>query len=744
MKLKKIKGLLGLFAVLCIAQAVSADFRVVNQTRDEVGEVFIKGDEAWVNGTVEGYKEDSIHLKGISQRAILGTLNLNMGELYEYVEYEGMFGNFSKWVKKDTHMAGMINTQFDSAKVSLQKEGRNRTVEKVNLSDGSTYFQEETYFEKVWNIMYCPLWSRSFWTCDSGWETSDKELNQTATSITFSTDRFSGWIGGTYKYHDLEATSNQDLCSTPGSEGFTNTQCDGTNTILGNESEIVFLDFDSMSMNRSSGGNNRDLAMDLLATGTQSQAHNTRAYIYIPSTYDYPSGTTLLFGASNTGTQKTAAISFLLLSNGQVRCQYDETHYNGNPTKSSPYIIAADAWNYFEYRINSSPSGANDVVECYINGNLILNATSLSFTHGNPAKLVFFGHPDGTNLATGTIYYDELRIAPKYIGGYPQILSQTDNRVNGAVFESENLTATVVVNDSDGDLNTSRVIFQTWDPNRVPILISNHTPLNIDNTTFIINYSENNYSRSPFVQPSINFRWTLQDANQQTWYGETQSLGLFNTVAGTETLLPLNNTEYNITAGNWTLVTFQCNGSDMNNTQDLRNITLYTNRTGTWSAEATASYEEYSTNWDAPSITLNLTTENGRIRWNCLARLHEEIEGLNTSDYVWGTDKYIVINADWEEWKTAVILLLGGVTAALIYLSQNLSEDHTPLKIFYFTSGLTLIIVGVPLGVELANRSIPLSTTLYQVASTTFIVVTAYIMIRYGVETFKAMIPRER
>ena len=473
---------------------------------------------------VEGfgiYEGSEINFTGLDSKG-LKDFTLDLGEYYEEIiipnicdeeDYECMRqpDEYEKVVLSGTVMFGSEDElSFKEASLKLKRNDC-QTYEYVeDIGWGQTYIYNKTVCPDI-ELIHCDK-VKDF-TCYSGWETYDsKEIEITNEYILLNINELSGWIGTSYFYTDFEG-NDSNLCN--GGLGYTNGKCDGSNTFTGNAVPRFFNKQSGLSRDESGSGNKRAYAWKALGTIPQ-RSHYSRVYIYLNESDYNLTGAVSLFGAiPQSG--KTTTCGFRFTDDKQLRCIYDESTASPSGTKSTGIIDMSrdnlfDRWFELEYYVNASPSGDNDICECYINGELWQSVTDLNYDNINASRFTYVGQ--ATNAERGQIYsyYDEHRAAPILIGTYPRITDATGSDPHENVdFDLQGLIKDFNLN---LDINTS--ILGYWDSNVVPPIRTYETAVCANMTPAAMRGNRNS---SFNLSNSIAEYWFDNDAT----YGESDS-----------------------------------------------------------------------------------------------------------------------------------------------------------------------------------------------------------------------------
>jgi len=150
---------------------------------------------------------------------------------------------------------------------------------------------------------------------------------------------------------------------------------------------------------------------------------------------------------------------------------------------------------------------------------------------------------------------------------------------------------------------------------------------------------------------------------------------------GTERAIDINKPYVTLTApANGTTletssVTLNCTVRSLNG-QDLVNVTLYTNKTGSWQAEQTTSYG--GTNDTAVNASFTLSLSDGSYHWNCLAWNNESNSSLAPSNNTFSIDTRTLAVS--EQLSPTLVAAAGNVTVnGCVVLSDGTNASDTAL-----------------------------------------------------------------
>ena len=429
-----------LVVAVSLVESNSSNIKIINQDGREIAEANLVGNDLVITSTTENYQIDEITIKKMKE--IPDTIHL--GEFKQTLQAGYIIEN-PITIESNTHLLGILNElTFDEATIKLKKDFKTRTVWTYN--ENLTKIEvEEIFSPEIASILKCEDWS-SNWECNSNFIKTDISSTQTDEYIIFTVNSFSGWLGNSYFYADLEGTDT-NLCN--GGEEYSDGVCSGANAITGEENNTVYMDFESGKITDQNG----DERVFVYATyDTDKSLLNDRVYFYLDDNFSVdPSDNYRIFGLFDYPDQDPQ-VQVYLNSSLYLGCAHQQGNASTLATCSGQTMqnIDKEKWYYVETYYNYTEGN----LTCYLNGEVFCSETGLSFDDNIKGTIVgqFNTNIDGQ----GVWYWDEHRSSDQYIGGYPVIENFTnsldaDNKTYENVYAQFNAS----VFDYDGDFDSA-------------------------------------------------------------------------------------------------------------------------------------------------------------------------------------------------------------------------------------------------------------------------------------------------
>ncbi|MBU2634461.1 MAG: hypothetical protein KJ674_04415 [Nanoarchaeota archaeon] len=508
MKIKIKNKIIIFFLVFTIIPFVSADITVIDENGQQSATINIQPYQIGVNNyadiTIIGtgdYEGDEIFIKQMqySPQIQIATGDIGLGRYSETIPepYICLEGDLECELRKqnrnnitiysDTDLFAFPDLQFDYATVKLKK------------------------YKDIDNLISCSDFNVNTFECNSNFQLGNIEFTSDDSFIYFNVTHFSGWVGASYFYANME-DSGVNLCTANG-DGYRG-RCNGNNLLVTNYKKNVYMDMESMKIDAYHTTSTDVFGFDAMQSGSRPTVkHYSRIYVYL-SKEDLAGlstiGSPLFSTMERTGTTTSCGFIFDEDSKEEITCMYDETSADYNPTEFGNKINITewglwDKWFTLEYYVdvNASAGGSNNCT-CWVNGISIASVGNLDYDE----SLRFFvvGYPIDFENGMFNITYDEHRASDKYIGGYPDILTSwvKYNPVNPSY--DQTIYANITDNEGVEDINFVYLTFNNT------ISLFNVPMYQLDNT----NTWEANISSSNFTEGN-NYTYTVRanDTNGQ-------------------------------------------------------------------------------------------------------------------------------------------------------------------------------------------------------------------------------------
>ena len=472
------------------------------------------------------------------------------------------------------------------------------------------------YYGGVDLILTCAgeNWDENALNC-SRWEDFDISFSSDGEYVEFTVKGAAGWTGFVYTRDNFEGANDYCFAFPPGSawaEGGKVCEAGAGNMTGGGYAKYMQnKGLNVTKLNSEDADKNAVYVYD--QQGGFVRDIRQRVYLNIQS-IDVTDGINATWNFMGFGDGDANVNAFMYFDeNETLGCGY----YNGSGAGTLSYCagqtkqnLTTGSWYWAEIRYNDT-----GIIECWLNSTKFCNQqTGIDFD-SEFIRYNSIGISKGSSVnATGEIWFDEYLASDRYIGGYPNISDVGYNGLTTLYDDQIGENISAIVTDYDGPQDIDSVYLEFLRAECFPgtcAQVSTVLAGSLSNTTAADNYTgifhEMYFSKSA-TSSSYVVTYKIY-ANDTAGELKVYTGGNFTVVDGNPnmSLTTVNNTNFTTADLNFT-----CNVSD--HMSNLKNISLYTNMSGSFS-------EEQTTNISANgSVTFNITaTANGDSIWNCLA-----------------------------------------------------------------------------------------------------------------------------